>query len=166
MGRYQDAGKSGKSIEGRPEFQKMLGDIESGRCEAEFVPLSQQFVFLPHRIFMHLNPQINRFTDMTLIFYPVVKILNIPTTLADFDGQEWVLEMVNNILIEVMGSMAEEERLKARLFHRQAMPPPVCPPSVWRLIPLHSQIPYAPYTMLLPAFTDKTVRKRRGISLS
>lgn len=37
VGRYQDAGKSGKSIEGRPEFQKMLGDIESGRCEAEFV---------------------------------------------------------------------------------------------------------------------------------
>lgn len=50
-----------------------------------------------------------------------VKILNIPTTLADFDGQEWVLEMVNNILIEVMGSMAEEERLKIRRRQREGI---------------------------------------------
>ena len=27
---YEDAGKSGKSIEGRPAFQKMLRDIEDG----------------------------------------------------------------------------------------------------------------------------------------
>lgn len=40
-----------------------------------------------------------------------VKILNIPTTLIDFpEEQAWVLEMVNNILIEVLGSIAEEER--------------------------------------------------------
>lgn len=41
-----------------------------------------------------------------------VKILNIPTTLLDCDGQEWVLDMVSNILIEVMSSIAEEERVK------------------------------------------------------
>ena len=28
---YEDAGKSGKSIEGRPAFKKMLSDIESGK---------------------------------------------------------------------------------------------------------------------------------------
>lgn len=40
-----------------------------------------------------------------------VKILDIPTTLIDFpQGQEWVCEMVNNILIEVLGSIAERER--------------------------------------------------------
>lgn len=40
-----------------------------------------------------------------------VKILDIPTTLIDFpDGQEWVCDMVNNILIEVLGSIAERER--------------------------------------------------------
>ena len=27
---YEDAGKSGKSIEGRPAFQKMLTDIKGG----------------------------------------------------------------------------------------------------------------------------------------
>ena len=40
-----------------------------------------------------------------------VKILDIPTTLIDFpDGQEWVCDMVNNILIEVLGSIAQKER--------------------------------------------------------
>ncbi len=41
-----------------------------------------------------------------------VKILNVPTTLLDCEGQNWVLEMVSNILIEVMASIAEEERVK------------------------------------------------------
>ncbi len=48
----------------------------------------------------------------------VVRILDIPTTLIDFQDQTWVLEMVNNILIEVLGSMAEQERKKTR--QRQA----------------------------------------------
>lgn len=41
-----------------------------------------------------------------------VKILNVPTSLIEVDNQGWVLEMVSNILIEVMSSIAEEERLK------------------------------------------------------
>lgn len=46
-----------------------------------------------------------------------LKIIDIPTSMADFpDGQEWVLEMVNNILIEVLGTIAQQERetIKAR----------------------------------------------------
>lgn len=40
-----------------------------------------------------------------------IKILDIPTTTVDFPtGQEWVADMVNNILIEVLGSIAEQER--------------------------------------------------------
>ena len=39
----------------------------------------------------------------------IVRILNLPTTLIDFQGQEWIFDMVNNILIEVMTSIAEEE---------------------------------------------------------
>ena len=41
-----------------------------------------------------------------------VKILQVPTSLMECDGQEWILDMVSNILIEVMASIAEEERLK------------------------------------------------------
>ena len=47
-----------------------------------------------------------------------VKILNVPTTLLDCEGQDWVLDMVSNILIEVMASVAEEERVK--IHRRQA----------------------------------------------
>ena len=44
-----------------------------------------------------------------------VKILNIPTTLIDFpEGQEWIMDMINNILLEVMSSIDEEERRKIR----------------------------------------------------
>ena len=40
-----------------------------------------------------------------------VKILDLPTSLLDVpDGQEWVFDMVNNILIEVLGTIAEQER--------------------------------------------------------
>lgn len=39
-----------------------------------------------------------------------VRILDVPTTLIDFQGQEWIFDMINNILIEVMSSVAENER--------------------------------------------------------
>ena len=45
----------------------------------------------------------------------VVRILNVPTTLIEYPaGQEWVMEMVNNILIEVLGAFAEQERENIR----------------------------------------------------
>lgn len=51
-----------------------------------------------------------------------VKILDIPTTLADFpDGQQWVLDMINNILIEVLGSIAEAERIKIKQRQREGI---------------------------------------------
>lgn len=41
-----------------------------------------------------------------------VKVIDLPTTMVDFpEGQEWVLDMVNNILIEVLGTIAEQERV-------------------------------------------------------
>lgn len=44
-----------------------------------------------------------------------VKILDIPTTMADIpEGQEWILDMINNILIEVLASVAENERKNIR----------------------------------------------------
>ena len=44
-----------------------------------------------------------------------VRVLNIPTTLIEFpEGQEWILEMVNNILIEVLSTIAEQEWTKIK----------------------------------------------------
>lgn len=44
-----------------------------------------------------------------------IKVLDLPTTLIDLaEGQDWVLDMVNYILIEVLSSIAEQERVTIR----------------------------------------------------
>lgn len=49
----------------------------------------------------------------------VLKVLDLPTTMIDLpNGNEWVFEMVNAILIEVLGTIAEQER--ASIKQRQA----------------------------------------------
>lgn len=48
-----------------------------------------------------------------------VKIIDLPTTMQDVpEGQEWVIDMINNIIIEVYTSMAEQERVTIK--QRQA----------------------------------------------
>ena len=48
-----------------------------------------------------------------------VKVLDLPTTMMDVPAENgWILDMINNILIEVMGSIAENERETIR--RRQA----------------------------------------------
>jgi DNA invertase Pin-like site-specific DNA recombinase len=48
-----------------------------------------------------------------------IKILDIPTSMMDIpEGQEWLMDMINNLLIEVLATMAEQERLNIR--QRQA----------------------------------------------
>lgn len=41
-----------------------------------------------------------------------VRMLDVPTTLNDYPGQEWVQDMINNVLVEVLGAIAEQERNK------------------------------------------------------
>ena len=44
-----------------------------------------------------------------------LKILDLPTSLIEVpDGQQWIIEMIQNILIEVLSSIAEQERLTIR----------------------------------------------------
>ena len=48
-----------------------------------------------------------------------VRVLDLPTTMIELpEGQEWVFQMINNILIEVLSSIAEQERVTIR--QRQA----------------------------------------------
>ena len=48
-----------------------------------------------------------------------LKVLDLPTTMIDYPaGQEWVLDMVNNILVEVLSSIAQQER--ETILQRQA----------------------------------------------
>ncbi len=48
-----------------------------------------------------------------------LKVIDLPTTMMELpEGQSWIFEMVNNILIEVLGTIAEQERLTIK--QRQA----------------------------------------------
>ena len=39
----------------------------------------------------------------------LLRIIELPTTLIDFNGQEWIADMINNMLIEVLTTIAEQE---------------------------------------------------------
>lgn len=51
-----------------------------------------------------------------------VKIIDLPTTMIELpDNQNWVMEMVNNILLEVLSSIAEQERLTIKQRQREGI---------------------------------------------
>lgn len=51
-----------------------------------------------------------------------LKVIDLPTTMMDLpEGQEWVFDMVNNILIEVLGTIAEHERKSIRQRQREGI---------------------------------------------
>ena len=51
-----------------------------------------------------------------------LKILDLPTSLIEVpEGQKWILDMIQNILIEVMASIAEQERLTIRKRQREGI---------------------------------------------
>ncbi len=44
-----------------------------------------------------------------------IKILNIPTTMIQVEtGQEWLIDMINNLLLEVLSTMAEQDRIRIK----------------------------------------------------
>lgn len=63
----------------------------------------------------HIKQELEYFKDHHIR----VRVIDLPTTMAELpEGQEWVFDMINNILIEVLASIAEQERLTIR--QRQA----------------------------------------------
>lgn len=51
-----------------------------------------------------------------------LKVIDLPTTMMELpEGQEWIFEMVNNILIEVIGTIAEQERETIRRRQREGI---------------------------------------------
>lgn len=65
-----------------------------------------------------IKRELEQFKDMGVR----VKILDLPTTLTDFPPEQaWVLDMVNSILIEVLGAIAENERNKIHARQREGI---------------------------------------------
>ena len=51
-----------------------------------------------------------------------LKVIDLPTTMIELSTeQDWVFEMVNNILIEVLGTIAEQERMSIRRRQREGI---------------------------------------------
>lgn len=51
-----------------------------------------------------------------------LKILDLPTSMIEVpEGQTWILEMIQNILIEVLASIAEQERVTIRKRQREGI---------------------------------------------
>ena len=87
-----------------------------------------------------IQRELENFKDMGVR----VKILDIPTTLTDFPPEQlWIQDMVTAILIEVLGSIAENERMKIRARQREGIEaakkknvrfgrPPKTLPENWR----------------------------------
>lgn len=51
-----------------------------------------------------------------------LKIIDLPTTMLDLpENQNWIIEMVNNILIEVLGTIAQQERETIKLRQREGI---------------------------------------------
>ena len=49
-------------------------------------------------------------------------MLDLPTTMIEVpEGQDWIIDMVNNILIEVLSSIAEEERRTIKRRQREGI---------------------------------------------
>ena len=104
----------------RPNIDKIFSDKQSGKNFERTEYLKLKSILQPgdELIIKELDrlgrnkdevkKELSWFKDNKVI----VRILNVPTTLMDFNGQEWILDMINNVLIEVMGAVAEQEREK------------------------------------------------------
>lgn len=72
-----------------------------------------------------------------------LKIIDLPTTMISFpENQEWIQDMINNIILEVMASLAEQERVMIHQRQREGIEaakkrgkylgrPPVAVPENW-----------------------------------
>ncbi|MGB3261848.1 recombinase family protein [Paenisporosarcina sp.] len=91
---------SGKDME-REGFQNMIKAMRSG---------DTLFVKSIDRLGRN-KQQIKEYLELFKKDGIRVKIVDLPTTMEDVPkGQEWVIDMINNIIIEVYTSMAEQER--------------------------------------------------------
>ena len=91
--------RTGKDFN-RPQYKKLLRKLKPGDVlyvkELDRLGRNKQ----------EIKKELEKLRDRNIR----VRIRNIPTTLKDHEEMDWILDMVNNILIEVLSSIAEEER--------------------------------------------------------
>ena len=89
----------------RPEYDRMKSLLQRGE-EVYFKELDRI-----GRAKYLIKEELEWFKEKGVI----VRIFDVPTTLMEVpEGQEWVFEMIHNILIEVLASIAEQEWTKTK----------------------------------------------------
>lgn len=105
--------KSGKNVADRPEYLAMRDHMLRAGDTLMVCSLDRL-----GRNKAEIKRELEHFKENNI----KVKVLDLPTTLTDFpEGQQWVGDMVNNILIEVLGSIAEQERLTIRARQKEGI---------------------------------------------
>lgn len=102
--------KSAESFD-RPSYQEMRGMLVKGDeiVVTELDRLSRNKDELKEEIRWYKTKGV------------VLRVLDLSTTLQDFNGMDWVGEMINNLLIEVISSFAEQERTKIKKRQREGI---------------------------------------------
>ena len=104
---------SGKDLE-RPGYQALKGPLGL-RHGDELVIKSLDRL---SRNKAEIKRELEWFRDHDI----VLRVLDMPTTLLELgEEQRWIQEMVDNIIIEVMASLAEQERVQIRQRQREGI---------------------------------------------
>ena len=94
--------QSGKDLE-RPGYQALKGPLGLRRGDILVITSLDRL----SRNKEEMKEELRWFKDHGIC----LQIIDLPTTMIQLgEGQEWIRDMVNNILIEVLSSIAEEER--------------------------------------------------------
>lgn len=104
---------SGRDLE-RPAYQALRGSL--GLRAGDTLLITSLDRLSRNKADIHSELQWFKWHQVRL------KVLDLPTSMIELsEGQEWILEMINNILIEVLASMAEQERVLIRKRQREGI---------------------------------------------
>lgn len=104
---------SGKDLE-RPGYQALKGPLGLRQGDELVIKSLDRL----SRNKAEIKRELEWFRDHDI----VLRILDMPTTLLELgQEQKWIQEMVDNIIIEVMASLAEQERVQIRQRQREGI---------------------------------------------
>lgn len=105
--------KSGKDLE-RPGYQALKGALGLRRGDVLYIKSLDRL----SRSKADIKKELQWFQENGIR----LMILDLPSSMIQVpEGQEWIIDMINNILIEVLSSMAEQERLTIRKRQREGI---------------------------------------------
>lgn len=97
---------SGKDLE-RPSYQALKGALGLRKGDTLYITSLDRL----SRNKQDIKAELEWFKENQV----TLRVLDLPTSMIEVpEGQEWVLDMITNILVEVLASMAEQERMTIR----------------------------------------------------